>query len=183
MLKVFTNIRSKLKYFHLFTRDLWNKYTWAIHSLGTLLTIKQIITDRRSRPEVFCKKGVLQHFAKFTVKHKCRNFLLQACNRFFPVNFAKFKKNLFWEHLRVGASIFCYYYLHKFPENLFSKECFENFLKRAHQNKSASSSKCKLWERYSNNLSSSRRRFKLKMHLLLHYSISTRFQVSIVSGS
>ena len=28
---------------------------------------------RISRPEVFCKKGVLRNFAKFTGKHMCQN--------------------------------------------------------------------------------------------------------------
>ena len=28
---------------------------------------------RRSRPEVFCKKGVLRNFAKFTGKHLCQS--------------------------------------------------------------------------------------------------------------
>ena len=41
---------------------------------------------RSSRPEVFCKKGVLKGFAKFTGKHLCQSPLfnkvagLQACN-------------------------------------------------------------------------------------------------------
>ena len=29
-----------------------------------------------SRPEVFCKKGVLKNFAKFTVKHSCQSLFL-----------------------------------------------------------------------------------------------------------
>ena len=29
-----------------------------------------------SRPEVFCKKGVLRNFAKFTGKHLCQSFFL-----------------------------------------------------------------------------------------------------------
>ena len=28
---------------------------------------------RGSRPEVFCKKGVLRNFAKFTGKHQCQS--------------------------------------------------------------------------------------------------------------
>ena len=28
---------------------------------------------RSSRPEVFCKKGVLKNFTKFTGKHLCQN--------------------------------------------------------------------------------------------------------------
>ena len=31
------------------------------------------ITKRRSRPEVFCKKGVLRNFTKFTGKHLCQS--------------------------------------------------------------------------------------------------------------
>ena len=30
---------------------------------------------RSSRPEVFCKKGVLKNFAKFTGKHLCQSLL------------------------------------------------------------------------------------------------------------
>ena len=33
---------------------------------------------RSSRPEVFCKKGVLRNFAKFTGKHLCQS-LFQSC--------------------------------------------------------------------------------------------------------
>ena len=31
---------------------------------------------RSSHPEVFCKKGVLRNFAKFTRKHMCRSLFL-----------------------------------------------------------------------------------------------------------
>ena len=30
-------------------------------------------TSRENRPEVFCKKGVLKNFAKFTEKHLCQS--------------------------------------------------------------------------------------------------------------
>ena len=41
--------------------------------------------------EVFCKKGVLKNFAKFTGKHLClRPETLLKRVRCFPVNFAKF---------------------------------------------------------------------------------------------
>ena len=33
-------------------------------------------TDRSSRPDVFCKKGVLKNFAKFTGKHLCQSLFL-----------------------------------------------------------------------------------------------------------
>ena len=35
------------------------------------------LTDRSSRPEVFCKKGVLRHFAKFTRKHLCQSLFIK----------------------------------------------------------------------------------------------------------
>ena len=39
-------------------------------------------TCRSSCPEMFCKKGVLKHFAKFTGKHLCQNlFLIVAALR------------------------------------------------------------------------------------------------------
>ena len=57
-----------------------------------------------SRPEVFCKKGVLKNLAKFTAKHLCWSlfFILKKRlqHRCFPVNFAKFLRTLFTEHLR-----------------------------------------------------------------------------------
>ena len=31
------------------------------------------LTTRSSRPEVFCKKGVVRNFAKFTGKHMCQS--------------------------------------------------------------------------------------------------------------
>ena len=51
---------------------------------------------RSSRLEVFCKKGVLGNFAKFTGKHLCQ----RLWHRCFPVNFAKFPRTPFIiEHL------------------------------------------------------------------------------------
>ena len=55
---------------------------------------------RSSRPEVFCKKGVLRNFPKFTGKHLCQSlfnkvaglFKIRLWHRCFPVNFVKFLK-------------------------------------------------------------------------------------------
>ena len=70
---------------------------------------------RSSRPEVFCKKGVLRNFAKFTGKHLCQSLFfdkvagLRAAtllkkrlwHRCFHVSFVKFLRTLFLtEHLR-----------------------------------------------------------------------------------
>ena len=59
---------------------------------------------QRQSPEVFCKKGVLKSFAKFTGKHLCQSLFYNKVaglrpttllkkrlwHRCFPVNFAKF---------------------------------------------------------------------------------------------
>ena len=58
---------------------------------------------RSSHPEVFCRKGALKNFAKFTEKNTCVRvsfFNKVAGLRCFTVNFAKlFRTYLFIEHL------------------------------------------------------------------------------------
>ena len=69
---------------------------------------------RSSRPEVFCKKGALRNFAKFTGKHLCQSLIfnkicwlrianllkMRLLHRCFPVNFAEFLRTPFFaEHL------------------------------------------------------------------------------------
>ena len=71
--------------------------------------------SRTSRPEVFCKNGVLRNFAKFSGKHPCQGLFfnkvaglrpatllkIRLWHRCFPVNFAKFLRTpLLTEHLR-----------------------------------------------------------------------------------
>ena len=65
---------------------------------------------RSSRPEVFCKKDVLQNFAKFTGKHLCLSLFFNKVadlrpaillkkrlwHRCFVVNFAKFLRTPFF---------------------------------------------------------------------------------------
>ena len=47
---------------------------------------KKVTKRRRRSPEMFCKKGVLKNFAKFTGKQPCQGLFLKA--QVFPVNFA-----------------------------------------------------------------------------------------------
>ena len=57
---------------------------------------------RGSRLKVFCEKGVLRNFAKFTGKDLCRSLFFSnvAGPKPFPVNFAKFLRTPFIiEHL------------------------------------------------------------------------------------
>ena len=78
---------------------------------------------RSSCPEVFCKKGVLRNFAKFTGKHLCQSLFFnkfaglrsttllkkRLSHRCFPVNFAKFLRTPFltkhlWYFTNTSAS-------------------------------------------------------------------------------
>ena len=80
--------------------------------IGNFLTMQHFrplgylkCSSRSSRPEVFCEKGVLTKFTKFTGKHLClrpatllKKSLWYKC---FPVNFAKFIRTPFFiEQLR-----------------------------------------------------------------------------------
>ena len=102
----------------------WTKlYVIMIRSLNSLkITAKQrdfVTYLRSSRLEVFCKKGILKNFAKFTRKHLCQSlffnklffkkktltrrpatlFKKRLWHRSFPVNFAKFlRRPFFKEH-------------------------------------------------------------------------------------
>ena len=59
---------------------------------------------RSSRPDLFCKKGILKNFAKFTGKHLCLRpatlLKKRLWRRCFPVNFVKYQRTPFLiEHL------------------------------------------------------------------------------------
>ena len=73
-----------------------------------------VMTFWSSRPEVFCQKGVLRNFPKFTRKHLCQSLFFNKVvglrpatllkkrlwHRCFPVNFVKFLRTPFFiEHL------------------------------------------------------------------------------------
>ena len=74
---------------------------------------KQLTAFKNSHPEVFCKKGVLRNFTKFTGKHLCRSlffnkvaglrhatsFKKRLWHRCFPVDFVKFLRTPFYIEL------------------------------------------------------------------------------------
>ena len=79
------------------------------------LALPELYIDWKQPPEVFCKKGVLRNFVKFTEKHLCQRHVFNKVaglrpatllkkslwHRCFPVNFAKFLRTPFFtEHLR-----------------------------------------------------------------------------------
>ena len=72
---------------------------------------------RSSRPEVFCKKGVLGNFAKFTGKHLCQSLFFNkvaggACNfikketlaQVFSCEFCEISKNTFSQRTPLVAA-------------------------------------------------------------------------------
>ena len=86
-----------------------------LKSRRSLQMIRQCFIYRSSRLEVFCRKGVLRNFAKFTGKHLCQKLFFNKVaglrpstllkkglwDRCFPVNFVKFLRTPFFtEHLR-----------------------------------------------------------------------------------
>ena len=83
-----------------------------MHCLWSETTDYHHYCFRSSRPEVFCKKGVLRNFAKFTGKHLCqslffnKNTLLKKrlWHGCFPVNFCEIYKNTFFHRTHVAAS-------------------------------------------------------------------------------
>ena len=57
------------------------------------------ISYRSSRPEVFCKKGVLRNFSKFTGKHLCQRlffFKKESLAQVFSCEFCQISKNIFF---------------------------------------------------------------------------------------
>ena len=78
--------------------------------------LQELLSSHR---EVFCKKGVLRNFAKFTRKHRCQSlffnkvagpslhlYLKKTQHRCFPVNFAYFlRKSFFNRTPPVAASV------------------------------------------------------------------------------
>ena len=127
---LFTNTSSILTVTTLNTSYSFSSIHFILHFLCFSVCIRNFIENllilmkmlcwkissyRSSHPQVFCKKGVLRNFAKFTGKHLCQRLffnkvarLRQATllkkslwHRYFPMNFANFLRTPFFtEHLR-----------------------------------------------------------------------------------
>ena len=96
-------------------RFLYNNYQLSNEELLDKASSSTINVNISSRPEVFCKKGVLRNFAKFTGKHRCQSIFFnkgaglspatllkkRLWHRCFPVNLAKLLRTPFLtKHLR-----------------------------------------------------------------------------------
>ena len=77
---------------------------------GKKILLKRKKGSRSSRPTVFCEKGVLRNFAKFTGKHLCQSLFFnkflffikkETLAQTFSCEFYEISKNTFFtEHLR-----------------------------------------------------------------------------------
>ena len=93
---------------------MWWVYQNKSHNISNLLFFNPLMSGvvwlfRNSRPEMFCKKGVLRNFAKFIGKHLCQSLFFNKVadfrpatllknrlwHRCFPVNLTKFLRTLF----------------------------------------------------------------------------------------
>ena len=99
-----------------FLRQLSTVYVKHIGSSG--IDQHVFYHDRNSRPEVFCKEGVLRNFTKFTGKHLCQRLFFNKVaglrsatllkkslwHRCFFCEFCKISKNTFFYRTRPVAA-------------------------------------------------------------------------------
>ena len=95
-----------------FTFRLSVRFAWLLAG-----KMKWLKLSRSSHPELFCPKGILKKFTKFTGKHLCQNIFLNKIagrpatllntilrHRCFPVNFGKLLRTLYYRTPLVAAS-------------------------------------------------------------------------------
>ena len=91
---------------------------------------------RSSRPDVFCEKGVLRNFAKFTGKHLCQSLFLNKVAglrskvQVFPCKFCEISKNTFLHRTHLVAASSLTLKRNLFSLNLLSIIKFLVLLKR-----------------------------------------------------
>ena len=96
--------------------DVLDKYIsliWARYEV--IVYVYEVFKFQKQPLEVFCKKGVLRNFTKFTGKHQCKSLIFnkvtglrpatllktRLLHRCSPVNFGKFLRTpILTEHLR-----------------------------------------------------------------------------------
>ena len=104
---------------------------------GSFIISSIFSSSRSTRPEVFCKKGVLRIFTKFTGKHLCQGpatlLKKRLWHRSFPVNFAKFLRAPFSWNTSAGCFYSSTNYIkNQIPVQVFSCEFCENFQNSFH---------------------------------------------------
>ena len=96
--------------FRFVNRDSSVNLQISYFNISTNFIPHQTTNYRSSRPEVFCKKGILKNFTKFTGKHLCQSLFFNKVaglrpatlsktrlwHRCFPVNLVKFLRTPFY---------------------------------------------------------------------------------------
>ena len=94
-----------------------SRYSQCTYTLKVIQFFKkEPIGARSSRPDLFCKKGVLRNFTKFTGKHLCQspyfnNFIkIEFLAQVFSCQFYEISKNTFFHRIPlVDASAVCFF--------------------------------------------------------------------------
>ena len=73
-----------------------------------MFTSEKGINQRSSRPDVFCEKGVLRNFAKFTGKHLCLSLFL---NKIVGLRPATLIKKRLWHRVSFLSKFFIWIFL------------------------------------------------------------------------
>ena len=112
-------------------KKLWKTVqAWFLLFVRPILEWMQkhyLIYEGSSRPEVFCWKGILKYFTKFTGKHLCQSLFFNKIaglrpatllkkglwHRCFLVNFVTFLRTLFTQNTSGG----CFWYENKGKSN------------------------------------------------------------------
>ena len=57
--------------------------------IARMFSKRFLVSDRSSRPDVFCKKGVLRNFTKFKGKHMCQSLYFNKVAGLSPATLLK----------------------------------------------------------------------------------------------
>ena len=148
-------LNSRLKFVDLSWSCYWLKFYLPqqaqalkqeyINSGKLSMKWENIRTCRSSRPEVFCKKGVLRNLAKFTGKHLCQSLFFKKVaglrpetllkkrlwHGCFPVNFVELLRTPFFKRTPLDDCFWKSYYwkhnggsLKKFKRLYYKWTCF-----------------------------------------------------------
>ena len=81
-------------------------YSFSHHNLALLTVTHHRSLYRGSRPEVFCKKGVLRNFAKFKGKYLCQSLFFNKVATLFKKE--TLSQVFFCEFCKISKNIFCF---------------------------------------------------------------------------
>ena len=88
---VFTDSRPSIRIYRPWLITMGNNKSKRLHIMlpFLFLEIKQKVNYRSIRSKVFCKKGVLRYFTKFTGKHLCQSLFFNEVAGLSPATLLK----------------------------------------------------------------------------------------------